>query len=273
MSSLPHMAIPSKAVDHITKILASDMGPLQKWKSIKDMLLDCGVAYVTTAKATAFVVHHKNRGGALISPHGCHRKGFQIMKAGADISLLGNSVCMELNPNMAERQMQIDPFEKLVASTPLLSPVLGTERYASLSSGHTCQFVKALVHGCPTCEEGLAGPTGKLGAHVWQSDKDLKTMVETGWEWLVLPHTVESQFPQLADLIQHALNCPNSVFASQSEMELASSIWEAVSSNTQKEVNWDEVSMQCCTGGHVQDYAKTIGKFVKLYSGTWVGFA
>lgn len=98
-------------------------------------------------------------------------------------------------------------------------------------------------------------------------------MVETGWERLVLPHTVESQFPQLADLIQHALNCPNSVFASQSEMELASSIWEAVSSNTQKEVNWDEVSMQCCTGGHVQDYAKTIGKFVKLYSGTWVGFA
>ena len=151
MSSLPHMAIPSKAVDHITKILASDLGPLQTWKSIKDMLLDCGVAYVTTAKATAFVVHPKNRGGALISPHGCHRKGFQIMKAGADISLLGNSVCMELNPNMAERQMQIDPFEKLVASTPLLSPVLGTERYASLSSGHTCQFVKALVHGCPTC--------------------------------------------------------------------------------------------------------------------------
>ena len=96
MSSLPHMAIPSKAVDHITKILASDLGPLQTWKSIKDMLLDCGVAYVTTAKATAFVVHPKNRGGALISPHGCHRKGFQIMKAGADISLLGNSVCMEL---------------------------------------------------------------------------------------------------------------------------------------------------------------------------------
>ena len=49
MSSLPHMAIPSKAVDHIAKILASDLGPLQKWKSIKDMLLDCGVADVTTA--------------------------------------------------------------------------------------------------------------------------------------------------------------------------------------------------------------------------------
>ena len=248
MSSLPHMAIPSKAVDHITKILASDLGPLQKWKSIKDMLLDCGVAYVTTAKATAFVVHPKNRGGALISPHGCHRKGFQIMKAGADISLLGNSVCMELNHNMAERQMQIDPFEKLVASTPSLSPVLGTERYASLTVG---------IHA--TCEEGLAGPTGKLGAHVWQSDKDLKTMVETGWEWLVLPHTVESQFPQLADLIQHALNCPNSVFASQSEMELASSLWEAVSSNPQKEVNWDEVSMQFVQGGMFKTMPRPLG--------------
>ena len=60
------MAIPPKAVDHITKIMASDLGPLQKWKSIKDMLLECGVAYVATAKATAFVVHPKNRSGALV---------------------------------------------------------------------------------------------------------------------------------------------------------------------------------------------------------------
>jgi hypothetical protein len=262
------MAISQKADDHIKKVMGSSLGPIQKWKSIRDMLLDAGIAYSTTAKASAFIVHPKNRSGALISPHGCHRKSLQIMKAGADISLLKNSVAMELNPSMQEREKQVQPFLKLTESTQLLSPVLGTERYASLSSGHTCQFIKACMHGCPTEEEALGGVTGKLGTHVWEHDHDLKKMVEVGWEWVILPHTLDVKFPKLAELIQHALNTPNSVFGTQSEFELAASIWEVVSSTSSKEVNWDEVSTSCCSGGLTQSYANTIGKFVKLFSGT-----
>jgi hypothetical protein len=106
------------------------------------------------------------------------------------------------------------------------------------------------MHGCPTEEEALGGVTGKLGTHVWEHDHDLKKMVEVGWEWVILPHTLDVKFPKLAELIQHALNTPNSVFGTQSEFELAASIWEVVSSTSSKEVNWDEVSTSCCSGAH-----------------------
>ena len=118
------------------------------------------------------------------------------MKAGADISLLKNSVAMELNPSMQEREKQVQPFLKLTESTQLLSPVLGTERYASLSSGHTCQFIKACMHGCHTEEEALGGVTGKLGTHVWEHDHDLKKMVEVGWEWVIPPPHIGCEVPK-----------------------------------------------------------------------------
>ena len=51
------MAISQKADDHIKKVMGSSLGPIQKWKSIRDMLLDAGIAYSTTAKASAFIVH------------------------------------------------------------------------------------------------------------------------------------------------------------------------------------------------------------------------
>lgn len=175
------MALPQRVHDHLSRTLGSEMPALQKWKSIKDILVDSGIAYVATIKASAFVVHPKNRSGALISPHGCHRKGLQIAKSGADMSLLGNSVCMELNPNMNERK---------VDSTTLLAPISGTERYASLSSGHTVQFIKAVIHGCDTSEADLSGPNGKLGPHVWQGDADLAAMVQSGWPWLVIPSSM-----------------------------------------------------------------------------------
>lgn len=264
------MAICQQTHEHIVKVLDSDMGPLQKWVALRDFLTLKGLAYKSIVKATAFIVHPKNRSGTLINPHSCHRKGSQILKAGADMSMLSNSVCMELSPDNAVRRSQLEPFEKLVASSPMLSPLLGCERYATLSSGHTCQFVKALIHGSETCEPSLAGPNGRLGPHVWQSDKDLQSMVEQGWEWLILPHSLEQHYPRLPELIQHALNCPNSVYGIQSEIELAAAIWESVSATPSQQVDWDEVSEQACSGGLIQPYAKSIGKFVKLYSGTLV---
>eukprot|EP00435_Cladocopium_sp_Y103_P019630 s531_g4.t1 len=57
------MAISQQAEDHINKVMGSNLGPIQKWKSIRDMLLNAGIAYATTAKASAFIVHPKNRSG------------------------------------------------------------------------------------------------------------------------------------------------------------------------------------------------------------------
>lgn len=262
-----NMAVPVNVVSHITEVMSSSMGPLQKWKAVRECLVGHHLAYVIKAKASSFVVHERNRSGTLISPHGAHRKGAEIVQSGADLSLLTNSVCIELNPDLQIKNKQVAAFTRLTESTPYLASVSGAERFASLSSGHTCQFVKALMNGCQTCEPALADPNGKLGPHLWQMDADLKTMVESGWDWLVLPYALEVQFPKLPDLVQHALNCPNAVFGLQSEMEVACSIWERVQAMQGQTVNWDEISMECCQGGLMKNYAKSIGKFVKLYSG------
>ena len=82
----------------------------------------------------------------------------------------------------------------------------------------------------PTPEDELADSSGHLGGHLYNNstDKDLVNMIQKGWTWLVLPHYVEEAHPELADLAQKALNASNSIYGTQSEMELASSIMNCV---------------------------------------------
>ena len=81
----------------IREYVQSDLGPLQKWKHIQELLVSHNAAYNTVAKADAFVVHHqRNRAGTLINPYAMHSKGLQIVQSGADMSLL-QSVCFELS--------------------------------------------------------------------------------------------------------------------------------------------------------------------------------
>ena len=52
---------------NIREYVKSDLGPLQKWKHVQDLLVSHNVAYHTLAKADAFVVHERNRAGTLIN--------------------------------------------------------------------------------------------------------------------------------------------------------------------------------------------------------------
>ena len=144
--------------------------------------------------------------------------------------------------------------------------VSGAERFASLSSGHTSQFIKAIMTCTLTPEDELADSRGHLGGHLYN---DLKNMIQQGWTWLVLPHYVEEAHPELADLIQKALNASNSIYATQSEMELASSIMNAVVDHGGKVDDWDKLAFDLREGPQFKknDIYKTIAKFVRMFSG------
>ena len=254
----------------IREYVKSDLGPLQKRKHVQDLLVSHNVAYHTLAKADAFVVHEKNRSGTLINPYSMHSKGLQIIQTGADVSLL-QSVCFELSPDATQKEKQVKKFKELCANSEYMPKVSGAERFASLSSGHTSQFIKAIMTCTPTPEDDLADSGGLLGGHLYNnsSDSDLKNMIQQGWTWLVLPHYVEESHPELADLIQKALNASNSIYATQSEMELASSIMNAVLDHGGKVDDWDELSFDLCEGPQFKknDIYKTIAKFVRMFSG------
>jgi|AACY02.12.fsa_nt_gi hypothetical protein len=75
------------------------------------------------------LVHKANRGGLLASPHNCHRNAENIRAAGADLSQLTNSYCVELDDGPLKQQH----VEKNVAlharANGLISAVTGAERY------------------------------------------------------------------------------------------------------------------------------------------------
>ena len=258
----------------IREYVKSDLGITQKWKEIQSLLLSHNVAYHTVAKAEAFVVHERNRAGTLINPYAMHSKGLQIYQAGADMSLL-QSVCIELSPDSLKKEAQVKKFKELCMTSEVMPKVTGAERYASLSSSHTSQFIKAILQCTPTPEDELADSTGHLGGHLHNNstDREFVTMIQKGWTWLVLPHYVEEAHPELPDLIQKALNASNSIYATQSEMELACSIMNFVVEQGGKIDDWEQLSFDLCEGPHFKKNGmyKTIAKFVRLFSGPGSG--
>ena len=155
-----NMAEPAEVKAKIDGILQrGQMGPIQQWMEIKSLLISTGLAYEITAKADSFVAHPKNRSTTLISPHNMHRKGQEIIKKGADLGMLQNSVCTSFQLTLLWR---MHLWRKI--STKHLAPVLGSERYATLSSGHTTQFVKALMSEAETPIPELGDPSGHHGS-------------------------------------------------------------------------------------------------------------
>ena len=152
------MSLDTSVSKQIADCIQSDLAPLQKWKGIKALLLEKQIAYFATLKADAFVVHQKNRSGTLVNPHGTHSNGLQIAQAGADINML-HSVCTELHPDNDKKKAAIADFKALCSEPPYMAPVTGAERYASLSSGHTSQFVKAIL---TLQKKNLQMPMGSL---------------------------------------------------------------------------------------------------------------
>ena len=265
------MSVPQEVASKIEALLKDEsQGMLQRWKIIKQLLLDCGCAYMTRATAESFVIHPANRGGVLLNPMALHQKGKDIVLAGGDISMLSHATAFELDPVDAKRQVQLQPMVELASSSRLVPPVLGKERFATVSCSHTCQFVKAVKLGCKTNEERLQDQARHLGPHVYHKDKDLKSMVEEGWDWLILPHWVETQFKSLPAFAQQALNISNHIHSLQSEMELALSILKCANTLPAGSFDWNKVAMNCCTGGPVANYAGLLGKLVQKYSGWFV---
>ena len=195
-----------------------------------------------------------------------HHKGAKIVKCGASMDQLIGSVCFEMHPNEVTRAKQIQFNKDLEASSSgLMCPLTGGERYLTVSSTHTSQFCKALLHGCQTPEGSLKDSKGNLSLDMLGKDLVLKEMASVGWEWLVIPWYVEEAFPKLPAMIADALNSVNGIFEAQGELELALTIANsAVGAAT---FEWDDLATSCCTSPQVVHYAKWIGKLVKNLGG------
>ena len=258
------MLTPSVQAD-LEKILASDLGQLAKWQKIQKKLLDSDLAWYTVLSCDQLAVHPCNRGGSGVQPFEVHKKGEMIVKNGGDLGLLASSVCFELSPAEAKRQEQMHFNQALVNASDGLLHFSGKEKFGTVAKSHTSQFVKAILHGCKT--PGSLGVNGCLCKEtLCRTDDQLKHMVEVGWPWLIVSFKVEEALPSLPSLATLACNSTNSNFEACGELELMSHLTLEAARHGSG-MDWDAVSCSICTGGSVAAYAKSIGQYVKLYSG------
>ena len=97
------------------------------------------------------------------------------------------------------------------ASSSLLSPVGGQERFLTLSSSHVTAFMKAVMSGsCCTLEPGLQEVNGgrltEDAIATFYQDEAFNQCAKQGWLWKVLASEVEAELEWIPGFFQGAMN-------------------------------------------------------------------
>jgi len=226
-----------------------------------------------------FLVHILNRGGLMLSPHNVHRNAVKIYKVGADLKQLTNGLAIELAPSGAQRDLNIQANNMLVKrSQGLLAKVSGDERYLTLGCGHTAAFCKTADLCGKTNQADIMDDEGNIAIYKVKKNPNFKAMIECGWDWDIVPHEVDTAFPQFAKIAQKALNTSNHVATQVGELEAAVTLADYMDDNIlsanadgSKPVSskWEEAAIASLVDLCVpcSSYAAVLKDFVKNYGG------
>ena len=228
------------------------------------------IIQVRDANPELFFTHPKNRSGLGLSAHGAHRTGAKILAAGADMGTCSLvSFAFELQPEGKERQKQLDFNDRLIMrSKGLLAVPSGKERYLSVGAGHTVAFAKAAAFGCRTPQESIQDAEGKIDKQRLFKDKSFKAMIEVGWDWWVIPASVDRECPKLAHIAQRALNSNNHSASLCGELEAAQMMAESIEdAGSDDDVEDAAIETVRSMGAPCSAYAEAIYRFVDKYSG------
>ena len=220
-------------------------------------------------KCMYFLTHKFNRGGLMLSPHNAHRNGAVVHKGGADKKQLVNAVCIELAPSGKQRDEQIAANKKLIArSSDMLAPVNGEERYITVGCGHMTAFCKVAAVGGKTPQKDIADDEGRIDVNKLKKNKQYKEMIDDGWDWTAVPHSVDLLFPEFAKVAQRALNVSNHVSQTTGELETCVLLAD-IAQDMCGESNWKSAAVESvrAMGIPCAEYASVILEFVCTYGG------
>ena len=173
-----------------------DRGSRSRWVAMKQALIDANLARYSNLHPSMLLCHNDNRGGHGLNAFNSHLLAWKIRMVGADQQELLHACCIELSANADVRKKQVEFNKRLAQSSGgLLSPVLGSEKYLSLSCGHTVGLARAINANCVTTLPALKelNKDEHLTVKgVCGSDEVYAGMVTTGWQWLVIDQVVEN---------------------------------------------------------------------------------
>ena len=183
------------AIDALVK--DGERGARTRWGEIKAALVDANLAQLTHLHPNMLLCHNDNRGGHGLNAFNSHMLAWKISKVGGDVSELLHACCIEISANAETRKKQLDFNTSLVQrSGGLLSPLLGGEKFLTLSCGHTVGAARAINANCVTtlpALKDLVKDDQLTVKGVCGSDAVYTNMVTSGWQWLVIDQVVEDR--------------------------------------------------------------------------------
>ena len=255
-------------VDFVNTTLKGDSAPLTKFLAIKAKLLETKVGRVDVVHVSDMLCHQSNRGGTGINPYNAHKQLARVHKAGANLSLLNQATCVELHPvGHPQRQQDIDWNKNLVSACKgMLADITGTERFQSLSNGHTTAGCRAANAGCKTTYKDISDAAGNINASMLKNkSKDMSTMLEVGWEWFIVPCWLPEECPEFCHLCSSALNAVNQLHTVAGEVETGLQLVEELAFCGN---NWDAAIEACsATEPPCKEYITSVAKYVQDFCG------
>lgn len=246
--------------------------PLALWNKAVQVLKQHKMLYTQVISPSDLVTHPANRQGLKLSGPQVHALGVRIKKAGASLSKLCDATCFELPTSSFVREGVLEwNKEARAASNGMLPRVLGTERYATVSSSHTAAFCKAVEQQCVTNEVDLGGHGVLTMADVAGSDDVLETMLTTGWQWQIIPYQIEEKHDFLPRLASLALNCANTIGSGASELECGLAILRHIKANSkdksEEALHREAIAMCMQQNPDCHEYLASIAKYASRFSG------
>lgn len=251
------MAASPEMEKEVTKLLdpSCPLGINIRLQKVLAMLEEQGLLYTTVLCPSALMCHPQNRGGSMINPFNCHRKGSDILACGVKPELLGpNSLAVELALDPAVKSHQLSCNQRMISeSKGLLAPLKGDERFCTLANSHFVQWAKALEYGC-------LGPDGSQ----LTPPLDMKPLLQNGWSWKVISNEAERLFPNLPAFCAMAMNSHNSNQIAANELECMMQLSDLYSAGMKLD---DAVKAVQHAAPACKTYLDDVGFFVKNYNG------
>ena len=156
-----------------------------------------------------FLVHKKNRGGLMLSPHNVHSNAEVIHSVGADRKQLNNAFCIELAASGPQREENLAKNQQLVRRAKGLA--FSGQWFGTISDCGLWPYNGVLQIGGITTSSKLADADGMIDIHKLFKNSEFKAMITEGWTWTVIPSDVDEAYPQFSQISQNAINSSNHV--------------------------------------------------------------
>lgn len=243
------------AKGEVESILNSNEGVNKKLEKVLAVLTLANLCYGITLKPSALLCHPQNRGGQMVNPFDCHKKGSSVLSAGLKKEILpASSVAMEMSKDAAKRATQVKANEAMMQEADgMLGGITGQERFLTLGNSHMVMF-------CRSMEQGAKNPSGEVLA----TPPEVQELLQHGWQWQVVSSSVEDAIPTFPAFCQAALNATNSASICTAELEAMLQLSNYVQKGLaiHQAVEAVKAAQPACSG-----YLDDIAHFCQYYSG------